>query len=52
MKRPREYAAEIAALPSRAQRQEALAKVPQHLQAMVKTHVQNFWTLKQKGGRG
>lgn len=52
MKRPRDWAAEIAALPTREQRRAALLRVPTHWQAMVRTHVQNFWTLKQQGGRG
>lgn len=39
-KRPRRYAAEIAQLPTREQRQAALAKVPAEWQALVKKHVE------------
>lgn len=39
-KRPRHWAAEIAALPTRELRQEHLAKVPTEWQPLVKTHVE------------
>jgi hypothetical protein len=38
-KRPRHWAAEIAALPTLEQRQERLKKVPQEWQELVKTHL-------------
>lgn len=52
MKRPRDWAAEIVELPTKEERRAALQRVPEHLQGMVKTHVQNTWTLRKQGGRG
>lgn len=46
-KRPRHYAAELVALESKEQRIEALKKVPEHLQEMVKTHLKIYWFIKQ-----
>jgi hypothetical protein len=40
-KRPRHWAAEIAALPSIEQRREALKKVPPEFAEIVKTHLRN-----------
>lgn len=45
-KRPRAYAQGIIALPTRAERAEALKKVPEHLQELVKAHVVNAYNLK------
>lgn len=42
-KAPRQHATEIAALPTKEQRNRALAKVPKHLQALVKTHVKIYF---------
>lgn len=43
-KQPRHYTAEIIALPTRAQRAEALAAVPEHYQAWVRDLIQDhFW---------
>jgi len=39
-KRPRHWASEIAALPSKEQRQEHLDKVPPEWKALVKSHVE------------
>lgn len=38
-KRPRSYAFEIAAMTTREERREAIGRVPEHLRAMVMTHV-------------
>jgi len=46
-KRPRHYAAEIAALQTLEERRTALEKVPAHYQDIVKTHVKNYWFIKQ-----
>lgn len=48
-KRPRQWADEIAQLPKKAQRAEALAKVPEHLQSLVRRHVEIAF-MKLKGG--
>lgn len=40
-KRPRHYAAEIAALTTREEQRKALEKVPKEFLPIVKTHVQN-----------
>jgi hypothetical protein len=39
-KRPRHWASEIAALPTKEQRLERLNKVPPEWQSLVKTHVE------------
>lgn len=49
-KRPRHYAAEIAALQTREQRQAALGKVQKELQELVKTHVEIYFFIKQHRG--
>jgi len=46
-KRPRHYAAEIAALQTLEERRTALEKVPEHYKDIVKTHVKNYWFIKQ-----
>ena len=45
-KRPRQYAAEIAALKTIEERREALSSVPQHLQALVKDHLMTEFSLR------
>jgi hypothetical protein len=45
-KRPRQYAEEILKLPTRELRAEYLAKVPEHLQSMVKQHVEHAFMIK------
>lgn len=40
---PREYVAEILALPTREERRAALNRVPSHLRPIVKTHVRIQW---------
>lgn len=40
---PREYAQEIAALQTREQRAVALAAVPEHLRALTRFHVEQFF---------
>lgn len=40
---PRKFAQSIIRESSLEKRREMLSKVPQHLQEMVKTHVQNHW---------
>ena len=40
-KRPRQWAHEICQLPTREERRAHLNKVPEHLRAMVETHVRN-----------
>jgi hypothetical protein len=47
-KRPRQYAAEIAALPTRQERAAALAGVPAHLRDMVRAHVQTAFALSRR----
>jgi hypothetical protein len=42
--RPRQYAAQIAALTTRQQRVAALDKVPEHFRALVVTHVTNTFS--------
>lgn len=46
MKPARAYAGEIIKLKTRADRAAALVKVPEHLQALVKTHVTNAMMIK------
>lgn len=50
--RPRDYAADIAALSSLEERRAALQQVPEHWQELVKTHVRIFWALQRKRGQG
>lgn len=51
-KRPREWAAEIAALPTLEGRRKALAQVPDALLPVVETHLRNTWAIKKnKAGR-
>lgn len=45
-KRPRHWAAEIAALAPLSERRAALAQVPAHLRPLVETHLQNIWNQK------
>lgn len=40
---PREYVAEILALPTREERRAALNRVPSHLREMVKLYVRIAW---------
>ncbi|MEH6564618.1 MAG: hypothetical protein V7756_04755 [Halopseudomonas sp.] len=40
---PRQYAAKIQALPTKEERQAALAEVPEDYRDLVKTHVKNAW---------
>lgn len=40
---PREYVAEILALPTREERRAALNRVPNHLRPIVETHVRIAW---------
>jgi len=40
---PRQYAAQILGLPTKAERQTALNQVPQEWRELVKTHVRNGW---------
>jgi alkylhydroperoxidase/carboxymuconolactone decarboxylase family protein YurZ len=47
-KRPRHYAAEIATLKTLEQRRNALEKVPQNFQEIVKAHLKNAWFANQK----
>jgi len=42
-KRPRQYAAEIIALPMREQRQRALAEVPDDLRDWVREYVEDYF---------
>lgn len=46
VKWPRQYAAEILAEPSRARRAEMLAAAPEHLQAMVRFHVEHAFRIR------
>jgi len=46
-KRPRHYAAEIAALQTLEERRTALEKVPEHYKDIVKTHLKIYWFIKQ-----
>ena len=45
-KPPRQWAAEVAALPTLAQRRAHLARVPEHLRALVQAHVKITWDRK------
>ncbi len=45
-KRPREWAAEIAALPTLEARRKALSQVPDKDLPLVETYLRNFWALK------
>jgi len=51
-KRPRQYAHEITKMKTADERKAALAKVPEHLRELVKTHVEitwsfsRYWTMK------
>ena len=47
-KRPRQYAAEIAELPTREERAAALARVPQHLQALTAEHVKTVFESRKR----
>lgn len=49
-KRPRHWAAEIAALASLNERRAVLAQVPDHLRPLVETHLRNIWNLKKISG--
>lgn len=49
--RPRVYAAEIIGLSTRAQRVEALSKVPEHLRAAVRRHVEQHFAMCQHRAR-
>lgn len=40
---PRQYAAQIVALPSIDERRAALAQVPEHLRDLVRKHVEITW---------
>ncbi len=43
---PRQWAAEIRALPRLEDRRTALEKVPDYLRPMVETHLKNTWLWK------
>jgi hypothetical protein len=45
-KRPRQWAAEIMKISTREERVNKLAGVPQHLQDMVRTHVENTFKFR------
>lgn len=45
-KRPRQWAAEIAELPTLEERRERLKLVPEEQLPLVKTHLKNFWGRK------
>lgn len=45
-KPPRQWAAEVAALPTLAQRRAHLARVPEHLRPLVQAHVKITWDRK------
>lgn len=45
-KPPRQWAAEITAMPKLEDRRAALAKVPSDLRPIVETHIKNFWLWK------
>lgn len=40
---PRQYAAQIVKLETKDERRAALAQVPEHLRALVRTHVEIIW---------
>jgi peptidoglycan/xylan/chitin deacetylase (PgdA/CDA1 family) len=46
LKKPRHYALEISRLKTRQERVDALEKVPEKYQPIVKTHVTNMFLLK------
>ncbi|MGD8174815.1 hypothetical protein [Marinimicrobium sp. ARAG 43.8] len=45
-KAPREWAQEVAALPSLPERRARLNEVPVHLAPLVKTHLKTIWDRK------
>lgn len=45
-KRPRHWAAEIAALALLGERRDALAQVPDHWRPLVEAHLRNIWKQK------
>jgi len=49
-KRPRHFAADIIALPSRDARKQALAAVPEHWQGLVCEHVTSHFALTKSCG--
>lgn len=44
--RPRQFAQQIANLPTKEARRRALEEVPEHLRDMVRTHVELTWERK------
>ena len=49
-KRPRQYAAEIARMPTLAARQAALEEVPDHLRSWVSDYVKMMWNRRINNG--
>lgn len=47
-KPPRQWAAEISAMPKLEDRRAALAKVPINLRPIVETHIRIFWIWKKQ----
>ncbi|WP_165677873.1 hypothetical protein [Metapseudomonas otitidis] len=44
--RPRQFAQQIANLPTKEERRRALEEVPEHLRDIVRTHVELTWERK------
>ncbi len=50
--RPRQYAAQILALKTKEERRAALARVPEHLQALTRKHVEIAFDQQQRKQHG
>jgi hypothetical protein len=48
----RQWAAEIAALPSLAQRRAAVSALPANIRPLVEAHLKVLWSRKHRHGRG
>lgn len=50
--RPRQYASQILGMKTKEERQAALARVPTHLQALTRKHVEIAWEQQQRTQHG
>lgn len=50
--RPRQYARQILGMKDKEERQAALARVPEHLQALTRKHVEIAWDQQQRTQHG
>lgn len=49
---PRQYASQILAMKNKEERQAALSRVPEHLQALTRKHVEIAWDQQQRNEHG